>query len=64
MSLTPKTRTLTMTVEVTECQSCPMMSQGIFGVRDDYCKQMKKFIWTKNDDEARLFPPDCPLKEK
>jgi hypothetical protein len=64
MGLNPKTRTLTMTVEVAECQSCPMMSQGIVGVRDDYCKLLNRFIWTKEDDEARLFPVYCPLKEK
>lgn len=63
MSLNNKSRTLTYTVEVNDCQTCPMFAEGMEGVRDDYCKLLKAFIWKKGDDIHRIFPVECPLVE-
>lgn len=64
MSLNNKSRTLTYTVEVNDCQTCPMFAEGMEGVRDDYCKLLKAFIWKKGDDIHRIFPVECPLTEE
>lgn len=64
MNLNNKTRTLTYTVEVKDCQTCPMFAEGMEGVRDDYCKLLKAFIWKKGDDIHRIFPVECPLTEE
>jgi hypothetical protein len=61
MALKTKVRLLTLVHEVKDCFSCPSNSHGD---HDDYCKELKSFLWHGEKDMEVLFPSKCPLKEE
>jgi hypothetical protein len=61
---TRPSRKCVVTYHVKECNQCPQLSPGIYGVRDDYCKELRAFLPKGDEYYKNCFPITCPLSKE